>query len=74
VVHGALRRLQLRGRVAAPVLRVAHEPWRQSAAELLELDCELLSTHWPWFRDARCVGANYSPGLREVGMGFPERC
>jgi uncharacterized protein YqjF (DUF2071 family) len=53
--------------------QVRHEPWSQTSAVVELLDMGLLETHWTWFRHARCVGANYSPGLRNVQMGRPHR-
>ena len=34
---------------------------------------DLLRAAWPWFVDARVVGANYSPGFSEVWMGRAHR-
>jgi len=51
--------------------RVWHPPWPQSPAELTMLDDSLLTSIWPWFKHAQCVGANFSPGVRDVWMGRP---
>jgi uncharacterized protein YqjF (DUF2071 family) len=53
--------------------RVWHEPWPQVTAEARLDDLSLLTESWPFFRDARLVGANYSPGVRGVWMGRPHR-
>jgi uncharacterized protein YqjF (DUF2071 family) len=51
--------------------RVWHEPWPQVTAEARLDDWSLLTESWPLFRDARLVGANYSPGVCGVWMGRP---
>jgi uncharacterized protein YqjF (DUF2071 family) len=48
-----------------------HEPWRQTPVEAcITNDC-LLRDSFPWFAEAKFVGANYSPGVRDVWMGAP---
>lgn len=54
--------------------RVWHRPWPQCATEVQMESRDLLTKNWPWFREARLVGANYSPGFDEVWMGRPHRC
>ncbi|PYK22904.1 MAG: hypothetical protein DME52_13620, partial [Verrucomicrobia bacterium] len=50
--------------------RIWHEPWRQVPAEIqIATDCLIQSTG-RWWRSARCIGANYSPGVK-VWMGWP---
>jgi uncharacterized protein YqjF (DUF2071 family) len=51
--------------------RVWHPPWPQCAAEIKWEEKSLLAQNWPWFREARFVGANFSPGFEEVWMGRP---
>jgi uncharacterized protein YqjF (DUF2071 family) len=51
--------------------RVWHEPWPQITVETRLDDWSLLTECWPFFRAARLVGANYSPGVRGVWMGRP---
>lgn len=51
--------------------RVSHEPWEQSSAEATVRDDALLRVNFPWFANARIIGANYSPGARDVLMGWP---
>lgn len=54
--------------------RVWHPPWSQTRAQVSILDDSLLTRTWPWFSRAKIVGANYSPGLREVWMGRAHSC
>lgn len=53
--------------------RVWHPPWPQCAAEVNLANQTLLIKSWPWFREAKLVGANYSPGFEEVWMGRPHK-
>jgi uncharacterized protein YqjF (DUF2071 family) len=53
--------------------RIWHEPWRQTSVELNVIENSLLMERWPWFENARLVGANYSPGATDVLMGWPHR-
>jgi hypothetical protein len=36
-------------------------------------DMSLLKNTWDFFRNVRLLGANYSPGLEDVWMGWPHR-
>lgn len=54
--------------------RVWHPPWPQARTQVLILDDSLLTGTWPWFSGAKLVGANYSPGVREVWMGRAHSC
>lgn len=54
--------------------RVWHPTWPQTRAEVSITDDSLLKKNFPWFCDAKLVGANYSPGFREVWMGRPHLC
>ena len=54
--------------------RVWHPPWPQMPAQVSIIDGTLLARAFPWFEGARLVGANYSPGLREVWMGRAHSC
>jgi len=54
--------------------RVWHPPWPQTSAQILIKDNSLLAKTFPWFENARYVGANYSPGLRDVWMGRAHSC
>lgn len=53
--------------------RVWHQPWLQAPADVRVTDQSLLDHNWPLFRDARIVGANFSPGVTDVWMGWPHR-
>lgn len=55
------------------LFRVWHEPWPQVAIALRVLDDRLIDATGPWFRAARRIGANYSPGFDGVWMGRPRR-
>jgi hypothetical protein len=52
--------------------RVWHPPWPQCAAQITLQDLSLLTQNWPWFKEARFIGANFSPGFNEVWMGRPQ--
>ena len=51
--------------------RVWHPPWPQCAAQVKLEDLSLLQDNWDCFKEARLVGANFSPGLHDVWMGRP---
>lgn len=51
--------------------RVWHPPWQQCPVNVELRNISLLTQNWHWFHDARLVGANFSPGFREVWMGRP---
>jgi hypothetical protein len=51
--------------------RIWHRPWKQQAIRISVSDDRLLRQVWPWSAKATVVGANYSPGAREVWMGRP---
>lgn len=53
--------------------RVWHRPWRQAPADVRVTEQTLLDRNWPLFRDARIAGANFSPSLTDVWMGWPHR-
>jgi uncharacterized protein YqjF (DUF2071 family) len=53
--------------------RVWHPPWLQCSARVEAGEISLLTRNWSWFADAIPVSANYSPGFREVWMGWPHR-
>ncbi len=52
---------------------IAHEPWLQAPVSAHITDDRLLRSNFLWFGRARLVGANYSPGVRNVWMGAPRR-
>jgi hypothetical protein len=49
---------------------VAHEPWRQTKAQISLDDDELIE---PWLSDAQIVAANFSRGVKVVRIGRPQR-
>lgn len=53
--------------------RVWHQPWPQAPVDVCITKKSLLEDNWPFFRDARLVGANFSPGVFDVWMGWPHR-
>jgi len=50
--------------------RIWHKPWQQVPAKIQVATDNLIHSTGPWWRDARCTGANYSPGIN-VWMGWP---
>lgn len=54
--------------------RIWHPRWLQTPIEIKILDDGLLTKTWPWFKNVRLVGANYSPGVFNVWMGRPHSC
>jgi uncharacterized protein YqjF (DUF2071 family) len=55
------------------LFRVWHRPWPQIPIRITVRDDRLVHSTGCWFRSARLVGANYSPGFAEVWMGRPRR-
>ena len=55
------------------LFRVWHPPWPQCPVKVTVTDTTLLTRRWPWFRAARLLGGNYSPGFEAVWMGRPHR-
>ncbi|MGN6555426.1 MAG: DUF2071 domain-containing protein [Verrucomicrobiota bacterium] len=53
--------------------RIWHEHWPQARVNATVQNISLLTNTWSWFRDAKFVGANYSPGAPKVWMGRPHR-
>jgi hypothetical protein len=53
--------------------RVWHAPWPQTSIEITMLDDSLLTSSWPWFKHTQFTGANFSPGVRDVWMGRPQK-
>ena len=53
--------------------RVWHPPWPQCPADVEVKNLSLLETNWPWFARANFIGANYSPGIRDVWLGRPHQ-
>jgi uncharacterized protein YqjF (DUF2071 family) len=53
--------------------RVWHEPWPQVPVQVELSDRSLIAGNWPFLGTAKIVGANHSPGVRGVWMGWPHR-
>jgi uncharacterized protein YqjF (DUF2071 family) len=53
--------------------RIWHEPWMQAPVRVKVLENSLIPGVWPWFRTAKLISANYSPGVEHVWMGWPHR-
>ncbi len=51
--------------------RIWHEPWQQRPLEVEVQDDTLVRTTGHWFEQAKCIGGNVSPGVREVWLGRP---
>ena len=52
--------------------RIWHEPWQQVAARVEIVTDDLIRATERWWRNAHCVGANYSSGVN-VWMGWPHK-
>ena len=61
--YGDIRRL----------FHIRHHPWPQVRMEAVVQDEGLLGTTGEWIKQARLIGGNYSPGVRDVWMGRPQR-
>ncbi len=55
------------------LFRIWHEPWPQTSIDIELRDISALSSTGRWPSAARLVGANYSPGVRNVWIGRPRR-
>jgi uncharacterized protein YqjF (DUF2071 family) len=53
--------------------RVWHEPWPQVPVQVEVSDRSLLTCNWPFLGTAKIMGANHSPGVHGVWMGWPHR-
>jgi uncharacterized protein YqjF (DUF2071 family) len=53
--------------------RIWHPPWPQTKVKISLRNDSLLQETWSWFKNAQCVGANYSPGFSGVWMGRAHR-
>lgn len=60
-------------RGAGRVFHVWHPPWRQTQVEAAITDDRLVTSAFPWLKDAHFVGAHYAPGFAEVWIGRPQR-
>ncbi len=55
----------------ARFFRVWHPSWMTRRMAVKIGSDSLLRSHWPFFNSARLIGANFSPGIRDVWMGWP---
>src|SRR2546429_1542229 len=55
------------------LFRIRHPPWLQTRAEIEVCDDGLLATTGEWSSRCRLVGANFSPGVHDVSIGWPRR-
>jgi uncharacterized protein len=56
---------------APKCFHVSHTPWEQCRADASIRDDSLLRRYFHWFPHACLAGANYSPGVCNVQMGWP---
>jgi uncharacterized protein YqjF (DUF2071 family) len=54
------------------LFRIWHDPWPQAPARFELPDTSLIASTGPWWKTAKLVSANYSPGVA-VWMGRPHR-
>ena len=55
------------------VFRAWHPPWVQASIDVTIEDDSLLTTRFPWFKQARLVAAHYAPGFAGVQLGKSDR-
>ena len=55
----------------AGFFRIWHEPWQQTPVAVTVEEDSLPASTGRWFQHARLIGANYSPGVRDVWIGRP---
>lgn len=53
------------------MFRVEHKTWPQTPVFVTVENDSLLAGRFPWWREARLVGANYSAGVDSVTIGWP---
>lgn len=52
---------------------IFHEPWPQTQVEAAIGNANLLEQTGEWHQHATLMGANYSPGIRDIWMGWPRK-
>ncbi len=62
----------LAGRGRERFFRIWHPPWPQAEASAWIEEDDLLQKFAPWWEETRLIGANVSPGVRDVWMGRPQ--
>lgn len=60
-------------RGAGRVFRAWHDPWQIATVEATIEHQTLLTTRWPWFRDAKLEAVHYTPGFSGVWLGRSHR-
>lgn len=55
------------------LFKVGHDAWMQTPVNVAIQDAGLLVRHCTWYPSAKLSGANYSPGVCDVAVGFPQR-
>lgn len=60
-------------RKQAKLFRIWHKPWLQTDLDVTITDDSALKASETWYQASRLVGANYSPGVKQVWMGRPRR-
>jgi uncharacterized protein YqjF (DUF2071 family) len=55
------------------LFRIRHQPWAQTRTDIVVHDDGLFASTGKWASSARLVGANFSPGARNVWMGRARR-
>ena len=51
------------------VFRAWHPPWQQTPIDATIEDNSLLTTAFPWFKEATLAAANFAPGFKRVWLG-----
>lgn len=52
---------------------VDHAPWHVRPVDWIRIDTALIARVFPWFAEATFHSAHVSPGVTDVGMGWPHR-
>jgi uncharacterized protein YqjF (DUF2071 family) len=53
--------------------RIWHAPWKQVQVKVCLQESSLITTKFPWFKEAILAGANWSAGFKDVWLGLPSR-
>jgi len=57
------------GRDKSYVFRAWHPEWLQQSVEAMIERDDLITTRFPWWKEAQFVGANFAPGFERVELG-----
>ena len=55
------------------VFRAWHPPWSQTPLDVTIEDDSLITTSFPWFKEAKLAAANFAPGFERVWLGRAHR-